>query len=455
MYNNIMISAMDSHSGKTAICSSLIAALKKRGINVAAFKTGPDYIDPMYHTIAAERVCINLEPYFLEPDIKKDELKKQFAHYSKGADIAVTEAAMGYFSGIYKEEPRASAYSVAKELDSYVIMVVSKDNYMKLSEYLAEYNDEFVKAVIVNKVNKEEYTDIKNYLEKHTGFTILGHLDENEAFMVESRHLGLYTPDDVTETVKILEKRSKILETTVDIDLLLSETDKSGRDKFENLSYNEAEYENSFRLAVAKDEAFLFIYEDNLELLKSLGAKIVFFSPLHDEKLPENISGLWIPGGYPERYGKELSENSSMCESIKNAIDKGVPTIAECGGYMYLHEEMKDKEENIYKLVGVIKGLTFPTGKLQRFGYIEVSACEDNMLLKVKESFRAHEFHYWDSENNGRSCHAVKANKSKEWDCIHAKDNLFAGYPHIYLRTNVNMAKRFVDKCVMYKESQI
>ena len=109
MYNNIMISAMDSHSGKTAICSSLIAALKKRGINVAAFKTGPDYIDPMYHTIAAERVCINLEPYFLEPDLKKDELKKQFAHYSKGADIAVTEAAMGYFSGIYKEEPRASA----------------------------------------------------------------------------------------------------------------------------------------------------------------------------------------------------------------------------------------------------------------------------------------------------------------------------------------------------------
>ena len=451
MYNNIMISAMDSHSGKTAICSSLITALKKRNLKVAAFKTGPDYIDPMYHSIAAERVCINLEPYFLETDFKKNELKKQFAHYSKGADIAVIEAAMGYFSGIYKEEPRASAYAVAKELNSYVVMVVSKDNYTKLSDYLAEYGDKFVKAIIVNKVNKEEYLDIKKYIETNTELLVLGYLEENKAFLVESRHLGLYTPDDVKATLETLEKRAKILETTVDIDLLLSQVGEINTDDFADFSYEEPEKTESFSVAVAKDEAFSFIYEDNLELLKSLGAKIVFFSPIHDKKLPCNISGLWLPGGYPERYGKELSQNTSMCESIKNAIESGLPTIAECGGYMYLHEEMKDKEENTYKLVGVIKGLTYPTGKLQRFGYIEVSAYEENMLLKKGESFRAHEFHYWDSENNGQSCHAMKANKSKEWDCIHTKDNLFAGYPHIYLRTNVNMAKRFADKCMAYK----
>ena len=180
MYNNIMISAMDSHSGKTAICSSLITALKKRNLKVAAFKTGPDYIDPMYHSIAAERVCINLEPYFLETDFKKDELKKQFAHYSKGADISVIEAAMGYFSGIYKEEPRASAYAVAKELNSYVVMVVSKDNYTKISDYLAEHGDKFVKAIIVNKVNKEEYLDIKKYIETNTELLVLGYLEENK-----------------------------------------------------------------------------------------------------------------------------------------------------------------------------------------------------------------------------------------------------------------------------------
>ncbi len=454
MYRNLMISAINSHSGKTVITSSLIAALVKRGLKTATFKTGPDYIDPMYHSILSGRACINLEPYFLEPGFKKGELKRQFYKYSEAADISIIEAAMGYFSGIYKEEPRGSAYIVADELKSYVIMIVGKDNYMQLKDYLDSYHDIYVKAVIINRVNEEEYLSIKPYIEDNLSLKVLGYVREDERFSIESRHLGLHTPDNISDILSIYEERAALLAETLDIELLLNELETCSEDTF--MEYEKADSRKAgerVKIAFAKDEAFSFIYHDNLELLKELGAKIIYFSPIHDKELPGDIDGLWIVGGYPERYLKELEENVSMRVSIKEAINLGLPTVAECGGFMYLQESLKGKDEKSYKMVGAIEGESFPTDKLQRFGYIEVTADEDNMLLKKGESFRAHEFHYWDSTHNGDTHTAVKANKSKEWKCIQSKGNLFAGYPHIYLRGCEVMAERFIKSCAEYRKN--
>ena len=215
------------------------------------------------------------------------------------------------------------------------------------------------------------------------------------------------------------------------------------------------------RIAVARDEAFCFYYKDNLELLESLGCEVIEFSPLHDKKLPENVKGILLGGGYPELYGKELAENQSMLESIRRALDDKIPCLAECGGFMYLHEEMEDTAGNVWKLVGRIKGRTFPTGKLVRFGYVNLQRSPDenpisefkeqmslaNSWILPGENIRAHEFHYWDSTDSGNDCLAVKPDGKRRWECMHLEENLVAGYPHLYYPSCKEFAEHFVEKC--------
>ena len=198
-------------------------------------------------------------------------------------------------------------------------------------------------------------------------------------------------------------------------------------------------------VAVAKDEAFCFYYKDNLRMLQEEGAKIVYFSPLHETKLPDGTQGILLGGGYPENYAKQLSENESMKASIKKAIENKIPCIAECGGFLYLHKKMRGIDNVVYEMAGGIDAECFYTGKLVRFGYVEVTSQKD-CFLSENETIKGHEFHYYDSTDNGKCAIARKPSGKRSWECIHANQTLFAGFPHLYYPSNPMFVKRFLEQ---------
>ena len=201
------------------------------------------------------------------------------------------------------------------------------------------------------------------------------------------------------------------------------------------------------RIAVAQDEAFCFYYEDSLAVLRELGAELVPFSPLTDGELPPEIHGLYLGGGYPELHAAQLAENCAMRQNVKQALDRGLPCIAECGGFQYLTESLDGRP-----MVGALPGKSYQTGKLVRFGYVTLTAKKDNLLCRAGDSIPAHEFHYWDSEQTGDGFTARKPS-GKQWDCVFATDTLYAGYPHFHFAANPQFAVHFYEACLKEKHS--
>ena len=438
-----MVSAMKSGSGKTLITLGLINILKKMGKTISIYKTGPDYIDTMYHEKIAGSPSTNLDPFFLEPEYRPEELKnlffKNFLY-----DTAIIEGAMGLFDGVYGEGKRCSACIVSEEIGVDVILVVDMDELEKLEEYLNKFSNR-VRAVIVNKLPPDCDIELLKAKINAMDLVLLGYLYMDESYRIESRHLGLYEPQK--DIFSIVERVSEQLEKSLDFDAFYKFIVKI--ESSDNFTAKSDPKIPKYRLAFAYDEAFSFTYEENIEVLKEYGFDIVKFSPIHDKKLPDNIDAIWLSGGYPELYANELSSNTSMLNSIKEA--KNIPIIAECGGFIYLHKYFEDSSDETFEGVGLIDGKAFKTQKLVRFGYIEIEAKSDSFLMKKNQKFRSHEFHYYDSTNNGEYAHAVKANKSKEWNCVNAYENIFAGFPHIYLRGY----EFLVENLVEYLERQI
>jgi cobyrinic acid a,c-diamide synthase len=432
-----MVSAMKSGSGKTLITLGLINILKKMGKTISIYKTGPDYIDTMYHEKIAGSPSTNLDPFFLEPEYIPGELKnlffKNFLY-----DTAIIEGAMGLFDGVYGEGKRCSACIVSEEIGVDVILVVDIDELEKLEEYLNKFSNR-VRAVIVNKLPPDCDIELLKAKINALDLVLLGYLYMDESYLIESRHLGLYEPQK--DIFSIVERVSEQLKKSLDFDALYKFIVKI--ESSDNFTAKSDPKIPKYRLAFAYDEAFSFTYEENIEVLKEYGFDIVKFSPIHDKKLPDNINAIWLSGGYPELYAKELSSNTSMLNSIKEA--KNIPIIAECGGFIYLHKYFEDNSGETFEGVGLIDGKAFKTQKLVRFGYIEIEAKSDSFLMKKNQKIRSHEFHYFDSTNNGEYAHAVKANKSKEWNCINAYENIFAGFPHIYLRGYEFLVENLVE----------
>ena len=432
-----MVSAMKSGSGKTLITLGLINILKKIGNTISIYKTGPDYIDTMYHEKIAGSPSTNLDPFFLEPEYRPGELKnlffKNFLY-----DTAIIEGAMGLFDGVYGEGKRCSACIVSEEIGVDVILVVDMDEIEKLEEYLNKFSNR-VRAVIVNKLSPDCDIELLKTKINAMDLVLLGYLYHDESYRIESRHLGLYEPQK--DIFSIVERVSEQLEKNLDFDALYKFIVKI--ESSDNFTAKSDPKIPKYRLAFAYDEAFSFTYEENIEVLKEYGFEIVKFSPIHDKKLPDNIDAIWLSGGYPELYAKELSSNTSMLNSIKEA--KNIPIIAECGGFIYLHESFENNNGEVFKGVGLIEAKAFKTQKLVRFGYIEIEAKSDSFLMKKNQKIRSHEFHYYDSTNNGEYAHAVKANKSKDWNCINAYENIFAGFPHIYLRGYEFLVENLVE----------
>ncbi len=458
-----MLAGTKSGAGKTTITCGILQNLINRGYGVSSFKCGPDYIDPMFHGKVIGTKSGNLDSFFTG----ERELKVLLYNNSRDTDISVMEGVMGYYDGIGFSDT-ASTYSVAAMTKTPVILIVDAKGMSGslgaiLKGFISYKEESYIKGVIFNRLPERLYEEAKKLAEE-LGIQAFGYVPVLPECSLESRHLGLVTAEEIKDLKSKINRLAHELTKTIDfagILALAGQAEPLGVP--EPGPYNKRQKgiavkegiaaTKGISLAVAQDEAFCFTYRDNLELLKNLGATLVPFSPIRDKELPKDIDGLLLCGGYPELYTKDLSGNSSMRNSIKTAVDNGMPTIAECGGFMYLHEKLEDKDGYEYPMAGVIPGRCFKTGRLQRFGYIYLKGAADSLISGGQEILKAHEFHYWDSDNCGKAFHAEKPGGIREWDCVHATENLYAGFPHLYFYGNPSIAVRFLEKCGQYGEA--
>lgn len=433
----LMIAGTGSGCGKTTIVCALLQALKDRGYEVASFKCGPDYIDPMFHSEIIGTGSTNIDLFFSE------EAQARSLFLKHAAELNVIEGVMGYYDGIRFDSEEASGFHMAKTLDTSVVLVVNaRGMALSVAAAVKGFSElrkpSHIAGVIFNNITAMTYPLLKESVEKECGVRVYGYLPHHPECALESRHLGLVTAQEVDglrDKMRILAEQA---EKSLDIDGLIALMRAQAPLEAEPFVQKRI---GSVRVAIALDRAFCFYYRDNLEMLEELGAELIPFSPLKDKKLPD-CDGLLLVGGYPELYLRELSQNETMRESVRAAVQDGLPTAAECGGFMYLTESIGG-----YPMAGAIGTRCFDAKKLQRFGYATVSAPEDSLLFAAGVSVPAHEFHYWDAEDCGDGLISKKPS-GRSAPCAFTSDTLYAGFPHLYFPGAPETAKRFVRKCL-------
>lgn len=435
----IVIAGTNSGCGKTTVTCAVLQALKNRGIDVSSFKCGPDYIDPMFHRTIISAPSYNLDSFLIDSNTVNYLLCKN------GGQVSVIEGVMGFYDGLSFTE-KGSSYEISEITETPVVLVVNCRG-MSLSaaavlQGFKSFKDNNIKGVIFNNLSEKLYGGMAEECRK-IGIMPLGFLPRISETVLESRHLGLVTAQEVSDIKSRMQILAEYAERFIDLDALLT-LSECGDTKYKNISIPKIA---DTKIAVARDRAFCFYYEDNLDLLRSMGAELVEFSPLANEEVPP-CDGMILGGGYPELYADTLEKNTKTLKSVKENIENGMPCLAECGGFMYLHKTL-DNGEGTYKMVGVIDGVCRKTERLQRFGYMEMTADEDNILCKKGEKIKAREFHYFESDCCGSSFTAEKG--ACEWKCVHASKNLFAGFPHMHFWSDTNLAENFIKSCEEYK----
>ena len=365
------------------------------------------------------------------------------------------EGVMGYYDGLGGIRTEGSTYDVAAALAIPAVLIVScrgaSLSILAMIKGFLEYRpDSRIKAVILNQISPMIYGQLKPLMEEELGVKVLGYVPKLTDLNLESRHLGLVLPGEIEALKEKLNRLAAVLEETLDLDAFCTLAEDTEELTIQVPEIPVLDAPKKIRLAVAADDAFCFTYQDNLKLLETMGAELVFFSPLQDKKLPEEVDGMILSGGYPELHAKTLSENHSMREAIRKAIKDGMPCIAECGGFLYLHRELEGQDGVFYPMAGVLDAKAYRTDRLGRFGYITLTAEEDQLLGKAGMEIRGHEFHYWDSEQCGKSFHAKKPVGKREWDCVNSSKSLYAGFPHLFFWSNPEAAYEFLKKCEEY-----
>lgn len=436
-----MIAAPQSGGGKTVITCALLAALQQQGKDPCAFKCGPDYIDPMFH-----RSVLGIESHNLDLFLSDEKtVQALFVRYTSGHDAAVCEGVMGFYDGLGGVTSRASAWHLADVLQLPVLLVLRpKGASLTLAATVRGLQsfrpDSHLSGILLNDCKPMLYQTLAPMLEEQTGLPVLGYLPPMEEAKFESRHLGLYTAAEIQNLTERIRRLGQQAQQTFDlsrIQELCSREQRPGPVMQDN-------NRSRTRIAVARDEAFCFCYEETLDTLREAGAETVFFSPLHDTELPAGCGGLYLPGGYPELYAEALSRNSAMRTHILQAVRAGMPTVAECGGFLYLGQTLQSPEGAAWPMVGFLPGEGYSTPHLVRFGYAELTAHEDSMLFRAGERIPVHEFHYWDSTQNGTACTARKPLGKRSWTCGFAGKSLFASFAHLYMAGAPRLAQRFV-----------
>ena len=442
----VLLAGTNSGCGKTTLTCAILQALVDRGLAVSSCKCGPDYIDPMFHSRIIGTKSTNLDPFFFSRDTLCSLLEKN----ARGRRLSVIEGVMGYYDGIGITDPRASTYEVAKATDSPAVLVVgvggaSLSVLAVIQGFLTLYPDNNIRGVILNRCSPMLYPALAEEIRRRfgPGVTPLGYLPPLPECTLESRHLGLVTAAEVTGLREKLSRLSCQAQETIDLDGLLRLADQAAPLAFTpppSLPCREP-----VRIAVARDTAFCFYYEDSLDVLRDMGAELVDFSPLSDHSLPENIQGLYLGGGYPELRARELSDNTAMRQSIRAALEGGLPCIAECGGFMYLTEHIAG-----FPMVGFLPGGCEDKGHLVRFGYVNLTARRDNLLCRAGETIRGHEFHRWDADDPGDGFTA-RRESGRSWNCAVVSPTLYAGFPHFHFCANPSFAENFYSACLAKK----
>lgn len=439
----VMLAGTNSGCGKTTVTCAILQALVNRGLRVGAFKCGPDYIDPMFHSRIIGAKSANLDLHFLP----ENTLRYLLAKNAQDRDVSIIEGVMGYYDGLGLTTTRASSWEVSRAIDAPTVLIVnargaSLSILALIQGFLSFCPENQIQGVILNGCSPSSYPALAQEIENRLRIRTLGYLPHMRECALESRHLGLVTAAEVEDLHEKTQALARQAEKTIDLQGILELCSAAPPIACDPVVFPRME---PVRIAVAKDRAFCFYYEDNLTALEEMGAELIPFSPLQDRALPPAIHGLYLGGGYPELYAQSLSQNASMRESIRQALQKGLPCIAECGGFMYLTQEIGG-----YPMVGFLPGSCFDTGKLTRFGYVTLRAKEDNLLCSKGNEIPAHEFHHWDCTQPGSSFTAEKPS-GKQWDCAVATDRLYAGFPHFHFYANPDFGENFYKCCIKEK----
>jgi cobyrinic acid a,c-diamide synthase len=455
MENRIVIAGTGSGVGKTTLTIGLMSALKKRGLEVQGFKCGPDYIDPTYHTAVTGRPSRNLDSWMLERKI----VKEIYDRGKKGADISIIEGVMGFFDGKNPSTNEGSTAEISMITKSPVILVVNCASMARSAAAIVKGFQCFAEGpnivgVIANRVGSEGHFNlVKTAIEQECHIPVIGYLKRELGIEIPERHLGLIPSIERGELEPFFDQLGELVSKTIDLDqfIKLSTTEPLVVENYSSIF--EKKEEASVRIAIAKDAAFNFYYPENLEILEANGAEIIYFSPLAGDSLPENVDGIYLGGGFPEEFVDELSMNTAAKLSIKTAIEGGVPTLAECGGFMYLTKSIETTEQNVYNMTGVIPGSVKMQTRLAALGYREITGEPGNFLLPENERARGHEFHYSTFESDGDIQYAygttgMRGSKVEGY----MNHNLIAGYTHFHFASCPGLVQNWIKKC---KEKQV
>ena len=461
VFPRIMLAAPKSGSGKTLLTCGLLEVLRRRGLNPIACKCGPDYIDPMFHRYVLGIPGRNLDSFFLPTEGVRKVLVD--AVREEQAGIAVLEGVMGYYDGLGGTETSASSWEIAEITDTPVILVLdckgaSLSAAAMASGFLHFRKKSHIAGVILNRVSSMYYERLAVAVEEASGLPVLGYLPESEEYRMESRHLGLFLPGEIDRLRERIGRLADQMEKSIAVERVLEvagmlplRIENKEKEKAENESMGaesiakfpacqEQKVTSRVRIGVARDEAFCFYYQENFRLLEQMGAELVYFSPLRDKKIPDRVDGLLFGGGYPENYARELAENAAMRESIRRSIVAGMPFLAECGGFLYLHRTLEGGDGKHWEMAGVYPFDAYRTNRLRRFGYVR-------LLTSSGQEIHGHEFHYWESEDPGTDWEAVKPTGNRSWRCIHEKGGQIGGFPHLYYASCPDFLRKWLDVC--------
>jgi cobyrinic acid a,c-diamide synthase len=462
----LVLAGTHSGCGKTSATLGLLRALARRGLRVQPFKAGPDFIDPGLHAAAAGTPSHNLDTW-MQPH---DALRSCFARHSRGADVVLVEGVMGLFDGASGTDEVGSTAHLAKLLGLPVLLAVDAKAQARSAAALVQGFARFdpdlrLAGVLLNRVGSDRHEAIlREALAQAGDAPVLGCLRRDEAIHLPSRHLGLVTAADSGELEAALSALADWVEQGTDIPALLAalpELDLSGLpDDLAEVPVRPCARPR-VRVGVARDRAFCFVYEENLRLLKEAGAELAFFSPLADAALPENLGGLYLPGGYPELSARELAANAAMRASVRAFCASGRPVWAECGGYMYLLAGLADGDGGFFQMCGALPGRAVLRGRRAALGYRVARTLAAGPLGPAGTLLRGHEFHY--SEYEGTECggsesdagtgepqppaFVLTATDGREALDGQALGNIVGGYFHAHLASNPQAARAFVEAC--------
>lgn len=453
----LVIAGTASGVGKTTTVVALTRALKARGLRVATFKCGPDYLDPTFHASASGAPCHNLDGWMMG----RDAVVGTFTRASRGADVALIEGVMGLFDGASADTDDGSAAQVARWLGAPVLAVVDASGMARtiaaIGHGLATFHPEVrVAGLWANRVGSRGHLELLQRACVGTGTPVVGGLPERPELAFPERHLGLVTAQEGGLSPERLEGWGTLAPEWCDLDALLRLAASAGPlDEPEGELPARVAQAPVCRIAVAQDEAFHFYYEDNLRRLEALGAELVPFSPVRDAALPAEVHALYLGGGYPEVHAEALARNAPMREAVRAFARAGGPVYAECGGMMYLAEGLRTLDGRRHEMVGLVPGVAVMAPKLQALGYVEVETTRRTVLGGAGLRFRGHQFRYSTLEGAPEEGGALRVRR-RRGDSTHQEgygpENVLASYVHAHWASNPLAAEGFVRSARAFRE---